>query len=169
MPRKRRPKPAGRPKVPPAFAAEYEAGSRAAPPANEWGYEVTPATLPPLPPVMAATSEQASPPPESLVANGPPPADARGAQAWGFRALMLQAHDAMVDGTISSAARRKEVRVILAAAAKLYPDAARAEVANTIDEDRRELVERKRANARAKLEARPPAGNAKVIPIRRDG
>ncbi len=161
MPRKRR---TGKPPV-------YDRGA----PPDVWGYTVAPTPalpLPPLPtppPMHPHANDAPEAPPESLVANGPPPDDARGAQAWGFRALMLQAHEAMIDVKISSATRRKEVRVILAAAAKLYPDAARAEVANTIDEDRRQLMERKRANARAKLEARPPAGAAKVIPIRRDG
>lgn len=138
---------------------------------DEWGYAPPDvASLPPLPVLPPYhTGDQPSAPPESLVANGPPPASARGAQSWGFRALMLQAHEAMLDTTISQATRRKEVRTILAAASKLYPDAARAEVADTIEEDRRQLTDRKRAKAKAKLETRPLAGGAKVIPIRGDG
>jgi hypothetical protein len=60
------------------------------------------------------------------------------------------------------------VRTILTAAARLYPDAARAEVADTIDKDRRQLEARQRAKAHAKLEARPPAGAANLIQFRRD-
>lgn len=140
------------------------------PDGDVWGAEPDgdpdPAGLPPLP-ITAAVGDPPSEPPESLRALGAPPDSARDAQTWGFRVLMLQAHEAAMDPTISSSTRRKEVRVILAAAAKLYPDAARAEVASTIDEDRRQLLARQRAKAHAKLEARPPAGGAKVIAIRR--
>lgn len=136
---------------------------------DEWGYRAE-ATLPPLPPEPTARNgEQPSPPPAVLVALGAPPESARAGQAWAYRVLQMQAHEAMLDTSISQATRRKEVRVILAAAAHHYPDAARAELAGLIDDDRRQLEDRRRAKAKAKLEALPPAGGAKVIPIRGDG
>lgn len=135
------------------------------PDGDVWGGSPDAGELPPLPPIQ--TGESPSEPPAALRALGAPPDSARDAQTWAFRVLMLQAHEAAMDPTISSSTRRREVRVILAAASKLYPDAARAEVASTIDEDRRQLATRQRAKAHAKLEARPSAGAAKVIPIRR--
>lgn len=138
------------------------------PPEEDWGEDPEEDLLP-MPPPPTRSAESPSAPPESLVANGPPPDNAAAMQAWGYRALNLQAHEAMMDSSISQATRRKEVRTILAAAARLYPDAARYELAELIKRDERELGERKRARAAAKLEARPNAGGAKVIPLRRGG
>jgi hypothetical protein len=138
-----------------------------------WGFlpeeAPDPGPLPPLPPEPIRQLEEPSEPPPTMVALGPPPLSERESQRWGHRLLMLQVHDTMLDNTISRATRRKEVRTILAAASRLYPDAARAEVASIIDEDRAQLAARQRAKAKAKLEPRPPADDAKVIPIRRDG
>lgn len=142
--------------------------------ADVWGYTPEPeaevATLPPLPPEPArATGDEASEPPESLVALGPPPSSERASQRWAHRLLMLQAYEVAKDPTISNLTRVKRVCAILASAARMFPDAARAELADIIDEDRRQLEDRRRAKARAKMEARPPPGEAKVIPLRRDG
>lgn len=116
-----------------------------------------------------AMGDQPSEPPPELLAIGAPPAGADEIQAWGYRVLATMAWDAMRDKAISQETRRRRVPSLLAAAAKFYPDAVKAEIAAKIDRRDREVTERKRAKAAARLEARPPPGSAKVIPIRRDG
>lgn len=129
---------------------------------DEWGSsaEEVPAFVP-------VALEQPSEPSEALKSLGDPPADARGGQAWAYKALMIQAREVMVDNTISEATRRKEVRTILAAAARHYPDAVKFDDAEAVRRADERVSKRKRGRAAAKLEERPSAGAAKVIPIRR--
>lgn len=113
------------------------------------------------------TGDKPSEPPPGLLALGDPPADAAGAFAWLYRAMIVSAHDAMTDNQISAATRRKELRTISVTAAKLYPDSARYELAMIIKGDRAELEQRRRARAGAPLEAASAApATARVIPIR---
>jgi hypothetical protein len=89
--------------------------------------------------------------------------------AWARDFLMLQAWETALDGGLSQPARRKEVRAILRDAARHMTDAARYDTKKAIDAQRAALEERKRGRAQARLQARPPAAGAKIIPIRRDG
>lgn len=126
--------------------------------------------LPDLPAMPVSPPDEASPPPKSMVALGPPPVDDAMAMAkWAYQFLMLQAHETMLDPNLSEAQRRKEIRVILAGASKHMNDAMRFDTAQLIRRDREAIESRKRARAAAKPEARPSPGGAKVIPIRRDG
>lgn len=118
------------------------------------------------PPPIAPPADAGEEPPDTVKALGAPPVDARGGQKWSYNLLLAQAADAANDAKISRAQQRKETRVILAAAAKHYPDAARFDNAEASRAAAEQLEGRKRARARAQLEARPAAGGAKVIPIR---
>jgi hypothetical protein len=119
---------------------------------------------------MPGYREVAAPPPASMVDLGAPPDDAMAAERWAHQLLMRQAHDAMMDASMSQERRRKEVRVILAAAAKHMNDAMRYDVAQIIARDKAETENRKRAKAAAKLQkVGAPRPGAKIIPIRRDG
>jgi hypothetical protein len=90
--------------------------------------------------------------------------------AWSYRVLTTQAYETMLDVRLTQEQRRKEVRIILAAASKHMTDAQRYDVKKAIDRQREELDTKKRGRAAAKMAARPAgAVNAKVIPIRRDG
>lgn len=133
------------------FEAELEAELEAAPP--------------PPPPPPRSPSEQPSPPPAALVQLGDPPKDPLAAQEWLHRAMILSAHDAMIDENISPATRRKELRTISAAAAKLLPHARLYQAEQLIKSDRDELERRRVQRAGATLERRPTTGGAKVIPI----
>lgn len=77
--------------------------------------------------------------------------------------LIASLHDAAVDPSISSTVRRKEMRTISAAAAKLMPRARLWEAEQLIKRDRKELEELKTRRG-AKLEARPPRPPATGAP-----
>jgi hypothetical protein len=72
------------------------------------------------------------------------------------------------DSKISNDIRMKRFAELTAAAAKHYPEAAKADLAARLDREAEEMAGKKRARAAAKMERRPPAGGAKVIPIRPD-
>jgi hypothetical protein len=121
---------------------------------------------PPPPPSRGSPSEQPSAPPPGLIELGDPPSDSLAAQAWLHRAMIVSAHDAMNDSTISASTRRRELRTIATAAEKLMPDARRYEAEQLIKRDAAEIESRRKARARAAAERRPAAGGARVIPIR---
>lgn len=80
------------------------------------------------------------------------------------------AHDAFIDPKLSSEVRERRVCKLLAGAARHQTDAVRFEVKEIIERDRRDIENKKRGRAAAKLvKRRPSADGAKVIPIRRDG
>lgn len=141
------------------------------PQGDEWGHDPDPSELEDLelPPIPQRPTEKPSPPPASMLALGPPPADAMEAAKWSHRMLTLQAYETMLDTGLSEPARRKEVRTILRDAAKHLTDAARWDIKQMILRQRAEIEDRKRHKAAAELVKRPPPGSAKVIPIRRDG
>lgn len=122
---------------------------------------------PPAPPPMPANRSSEpppAPPPQSLIDLGDPPTDPLAAQEWLHRAMILSAADAAVDHKISARERRKELRTISTAAAKLLPHARLYQAEQLIKRDRLELETRQRARSGAQLERRPTASN--VIPIR---
>lgn len=112
------------------------------------------------------SGEAASEPSEALRALGPPPEDLRRSPEYAYRLLMLQAHEAALDPNISEATRRREVRVIMRDAQKLYPDSLRQEAAAEIRQSRAKLDSRRAQKTSARLE--PVGGGAKVIQIRGD-
>lgn len=118
--------------------------------------------------VAAFAAEQPSEPPAELMAIGAPPQKAAALQLWGYQMLNALAWDLARDPKISAETRRRRLPAMLAAAAKLYPDAARFENAESARAAAEVLEGKKRARAAAKLERRPAAGGAKVIPIRRE-
>lgn len=126
------------------------------------------AVEPRLPARPGPKPEKAAPAPQSMIDLGPPPADSMAAERWAHQMLMRQAYETMRDPDLPQSTRRKEVRVILAAAAKHMTDAMRYDVAQLILAERKQLEDRKRARAAAKPEKRSPSAvGAKVIPIRR--
>lgn len=139
------------------------------PQGDEWGHDPEPDEEPELPPPPERVVEKPAPAPASMLALGPPPADAMEAAKWAHRMLTLQAYETMLDVGLTETARRKEVRTILRDAAKHLTDAARWDIKQMILKQRAEIDDRKRNKAAAELVKRPPPGAAKVIPIRRDG
>lgn len=105
---------------------------------------------------MARPEPPPSPPPADLLALGPPPSDPLEANAWAHRATLLAMHSAAIDERISERERRKEIRTLGAAAAKLIPQVRLWEAEQMIREDRHEL-ERKRQQREAKLVPRQEA------------
>lgn len=119
--------------------------------------------VPPVPEMPQVSSK----PPAALIALGPPPLDAAGIQKWNYQALTIMAWDVMQDETISQETRMKRSSALLTAASKHYPEAARFDLGQKIAADKAERDDRKARNkAGAKMEPRPSAGGAKVIPIR---
>lgn len=112
--------------------------------------------------------DQPEDPPPELEALGPPPKDAVALQKWNYEVLSTMIAIAMKDRTISNQARAKQIIQLSAAAAKHYPEASRFDLAQRLDREAEEMAGKKRARAAAKMERRPPAGAAKVIPIRSD-
>lgn len=92
-----------------------------------------------------------SQPPLALREFKTPPSDPLQANAELHRMLVLSAYDAATDETITARERRKEIRTITAAAAKLMPDARRWEAEQLIKADRRELEQRSADKRGAKL------------------
>jgi hypothetical protein len=106
---------------------------------------------------IARPVEKPSPPPDRLVSLGePPPNDPLAANKWAHDAVIWALHDVMNDPDISSAMRRKEIRVLAASAAKLIPHARLWEAEQMIRADRADLEKKERAKRGAKLEPRPP-------------
>lgn len=122
-----------------------------------------PAPLPATPPAPTSrTADQPSrPPPAEILDLGNPPSDPLEAQHWAYRITIASMADAARDADLSPRERRKEIRTIGAAAARLLPNASIAEAVAMIKADRAELEAKQRARGGAKLEARP----AKVIPL----
>ncbi len=134
--------------------------------AEEFGWEE------PVPTVdvreLEGPAGEIQPPDPEIVALGPPPADASGIQKWNYQMLSIMAYKAAIDPTLTNEQRMKRAAQLTAAAARHYPEAAKYDLANRIAVDNEAIASRKRARAMAKLERCPPAGAAKVIPIRRD-
>jgi hypothetical protein len=118
-------------------------------------------------PPMVFGDQPEAPPPE-LEALGPPPEDAAGIQKWNYRVISTMIALTVRDRNISNETRMKRVAQLSAAAAKHYPEAAKYDLDQRISRDAEELAGKKRARAAAKMERRPPAGGAKVIPLRPD-
>jgi hypothetical protein len=85
-------------------------------------------------------------------------------QLWAYRAMLQLAHQAMTDRNIGAERRIKLTRATLMAAARLYPDAAKEEIAGVIRDHRGRLQDKKAARAAAAVEPAPEG--ATVIPIR---
>ncbi len=96
----------------------------------------------------------AAAPPKALEDLEPPPTDSLEANAYAHRVMMLSLYDAARDATISAKDRRKELRTIASAAAKLTPTTKIWEAVKFIKADRAEL-DAKKAERGAKLEPRP--------------
>lgn len=118
--------------------------------------------------VPAMFGEQSEEPPAELVALGPPPSDAIAMRKWNYQVLSTMIALTVKDTTISNETRAKRIVQLSAAAAKHYDDAARYDLDQRIKRDSEEMAGKKRARAAAQMERRPPAGGAKVIPIRSD-
>jgi hypothetical protein len=118
--------------------------------------------------VPAMFGDQPEDPPPELVALGPPPADATALQKWNYEVISTMIAITLKDRTISNQTRAKQIIQLSAAAAKHYPEAAKYDLDQRIARDAEEMAGKKRARAAAKMERRPPAGGAKVIPIRSD-
>lgn len=112
--------------------------------------------------------DQPEDPPPELAALGPPPREAAALQKWNYEVLSTMIAITVKDRTISNQTRAKQIIQLSAAAAKHYPEAAKYDLSERIAKDAEELAGKKRARAAAKMERRPPAGGAKVIPIRSD-
>lgn len=131
-------------------------------PDEEFGWRPALEDIPPL-----LIGDQPCKPPPELVAIGPPPADATGIQRWNYQLLSTMAYLAVLDETISNETRMKRAAALTAAAARHYPEAARADLRDALVKAKEEMAGRKRARAGAVVEPSVPAGGAKVIPIRR--
>ena len=132
--------------------------------------------LPPPPPPPAPGSstrpvaEPPSPPPQELIdiaAKIGKSSDPLERQSLAHAACLASMADVLADTKISAAERRKEIRVIAAAAARLMPHARLYQAEQTVKQARAEVENRKRANAGAKIErGGAVAGGGQVIPIR---
>lgn len=94
-----------------------------------------------------------SEPPKTLAEIPPPPQDALEANKWAHNAMLFALHDVATDKTINARERRKEMRTIAAAIAKLTPTAEIQEGVEIVRRSREE-IERKRSRG-ATLEPRP--------------
>jgi hypothetical protein len=130
-------------------------------PENPFGEEAPSVNNAPPPPPMGPV-DKPSKPPQSIVDLGSPPDDPLAAQAWLHKVLIMSAADAAIDPEISAATRRRELRTIAAAAAKLMPDTRRYEAEQTVLRHRRNLEAKVRAKQGAKL--RPIPGLTSVPP-----
>lgn len=118
-------------------------------------------------PALSFGDQPEDPPPE-LLALGAPPEDTMGARKWQHRMYMVLIGLTLKDPKISNEKRTKRLIELNTAAAKIQDDAARYDLDRKIAADAEELAGKKRARAAAKMERRPPAGGAKVIPLRPD-
>lgn len=111
------------------------------------------------PPAPRSVADTPAPPPSELTAIGaPPPGDSLAQNAWAHEVVIAAMHDAMVDPNISPRERRKELRTLAAAAARLQPDTRRWEAEQLIRRDRAELEQLESDRRGAKLEPRAPRG-----------
>lgn len=109
------------------------------------------------PPIATPTklkSEIPAPPPKELAELGAAAADPLEAQSQIYRALVLSFMDAAKDEELSPRERRKEMRTIAAAAAKVFPDARRWEAVQLIKEHQ-DALEHAKVRRGAKLEPIP--------------
>lgn len=128
------------------------------PPVDAEGFGYSPPEAPPTPVII--------PTPPEIIALGLPPEDAPGIQKWNYAMSSTLAALALRDETVPLDVRTKRFLAASLAASRHYPEAARYDLAQKIEADAAALVGRKKAKAAAKLETRPPAGAAKVIPTR---
>lgn len=117
---------------------------------------------------VTGCSYVATPPDPEILALGPPPVDASGIQKWNYQMLSIMAYKAAINPHLTDEQRMKRAAQLTAAAAKHYPEAAKYDLAQKIAADNDAMASSKRARAAGRLEACPPALQAKVIPIRRD-
>ncbi len=110
-----------------------------------------------------------APPPDEILAMGPPPEDPSEIAMWQYRALNMLAWDVLRDANIDADTRRRRAPALIAAAARIMPDAIKAEVAKRIRASDAAIAQKKRAAPSAKMEPRDPPGAARVIPIRGNG
>jgi len=97
----------------------------------------------------------AASPPADLASLGPPPDDPLAGTAYAHRVMMISLYDAAKDDTISSRERRKELRTIAAAAAKLVPRSRVHKAEQIVLGNKAELEIKAREQRTAKLEKRP--------------
>lgn len=102
-----------------------------------------------------ASESKADPVPKSLEQFKDPPSDPLHAQAELYRMLVLSAYDAARDPDLSAEDRRKELRTITAAAAKLFPESRRWEVEKLIRQDREAIDKRASEKAGGSIEIMP--------------
>lgn len=135
-------------------------------PENPFGEDETPSVsnAPPLPPMIPV--DKPAPPPQSIVDLGAPPDDPLAAQAWLHKVLIASAADAAIDPDISAKERRKELRTISAAAAKLVPHSRLFEAEQMIKRDRAMLEAKTRTKQGAKL--RPIPGSKLSVVAQND-
>lgn len=103
----------------------------------------------------AIAAPKSDPVPKSLEQFTDPPTDPLEAQASLYRMLVLSAYDVAKDKFLTSANRRKELRTIIAAAAKLFPESRRWEVDQLIRSDREAIDKRASEKTGATLEPMP--------------
>lgn len=107
-------------------------------------------------------------PAAEILALGAPPADAAGIQKWNYQLLSTRAWLVAQTPGLTDADRDKRVMQLTQAAARHFPMAAKHDLNESIKRDAEAMAGKKRAKAAARLEKAPPAGSAKIIPIRRD-
>lgn len=139
---------------------------------EDFGGDDLPPPPRPMPPSTSSATAPPSPPPPALVALAgkiEQSTDPLERQTLAHAACLASMADVLADTTISAAERRRELRTIAAAAARLFPYARLYQAEQAVKQQRAELENRKRTRAGAKLEKRPTAGDGKVIPIRIGG
>jgi hypothetical protein len=94
-------------------------------------------------------------PPKSLKDLGPPPDDPLAQQAYLYKMLVLSAADVANDGDLSPRERRKELRVISAAAQKLMPRSRLHQAEQLVLQNKDDLEKKARDRRGAKLEKLP--------------
>ncbi len=131
------------------------------------------ASAPPPPPAPAHERNPSS----GGTPSAPPPAllaianelqgitDPLQGNALAHKALLATMADVLADASLTPAARRKELRVIAAAAKDLLPDARRWEVDQLIKQDQRALEAKSRQRRGAKLEPVPDEAPAAVLEL----
>lgn len=148
---------------------EDEAAELEEVPEEDFGGNDLPPPPPPPPPSSSTAAAPPAPPPPELVAISKRIAtstDNLEMQALVHAALCASIADVLADHKLTAADRRRELRVISAAAAKSFPLRRLYEAEQTVLTARRELEDRRRARAGAAVERRASAGGGKVIPIR---
>ena len=139
------------------MTAKKKRKPRAKAPVEQPAELATPVVPPPTTPAPPAekpkpVADTPSAPPATLAEFTNAPTDPLEAQAQLHRMLVLTAYDAATDVNISPRERRKELRTITSAAAKLLPDARRWEAEQLIKADRAAIEQRASEKRGAKLE-----------------